>query len=259
MGGGTAEVLASSGDAWLGGDDFDSAIAAVLARQAGLPAAVAGEAGLVSAARAAKERLTVARAVNVSVAVNVGVNAPSLQGAGASDPPPLVVELTRADMNRACSPLFARLCAPLIKAAAACQIPLREPRGGAGRGAGGGGAESGDAAPAPPRRSRADASRPSLRGRRIDRVVLVGAASRMPAVASLVQEYTGLRPDQNSVRPEDAVACGAAVQAAILQGELEAYDVFTVLEAALIRGVMSGRGSQRQRRADKGGRRPRRP
>jgi len=44
-----------------------------------------------------------------------------------------------------------------------------------------------------------------------------------------------------------------------LQGELEAYDVFTVLEAALIRGVMSGRGSQRQRRVDKGGRRPRRP
>jgi molecular chaperone DnaK (HSP70) len=82
----------------------------------------------------------------------------------------------------------------------------------------------------------------------------------MPAVASIVQEYIGLRPDQNSVRPEDAVACGAAVQAAILQGELQAYDVFTVLEAALIRGVMREQGSQRERkrRAGNGGERARR-
>ncbi len=52
----------------------------------------------------------------------------------------------------------------------------------------------------------------------VDRVLLVGGATRMPMVWSLVANYTGLEPDAE-INPDEAVALGAAVQAAIIAGE----------------------------------------
>ena len=69
-----------------------------------------------------------------------------------------------------------------------------------------------------------------------------------PAVVGMLQELTGVRPDESSVPPELAVALGAAVQAGMLEGSVEQLDVFNVLEAALIRGVVRGQASQRQTR-----------
>jgi len=263
LGGGTAEVLGSAGEPWLGGDDFDAAVASMLAKRAGWPASAASDSRLVSKARDAKEQLTVRRAVNVTmpsrpvrsrgevaeeeVAAEAGEQGASAEPSTSSDDGAeqagvVVLELTRNDLNKACSTLISNLRTPLVRAAAACHIPLKEPRVGS--------APSASVASVA-RRTKAEASRPSLRGKRIDRALLVGAASRMPLVATLVEEITGVRCDMTSVRPEDAVACGAAVQAAILQGEIEQYDVFTVLEAALIRGVVRGnKGSQRERKEE---------
>ena len=56
----------------------------------------------------------------------------------------------------------------------------------------------------------------------------------------------GVRPDAASVAPEEAVALGAAVQAGILEGAIEQLDVFSVFEAAFIRGLAGG-GSRPQR------------
>ena len=47
----------------------------------------------------------------------------------------------------------------------------------------------------------------------LDRVLLVGGATRMPAVINMVKELTGLEPDR-TVNPDEAVARGAAIYAA---------------------------------------------
>ena len=53
----------------------------------------------------------------------------------------------------------------------------------------------------------------------INHVVLVGGSTRMPAVAEMVQELTGLEPSK-SVNPDEVVAVGAAIQAGVLKGEI---------------------------------------
>lgn len=52
----------------------------------------------------------------------------------------------------------------------------------------------------------------------IDRVLLVGGSTRMPAVWNLAGRYTGLEPDAE-INPDEVVALGAAVQAAIIAGQ----------------------------------------
>ena len=49
------------------------------------------------------------------------------------------------------------------------------------------------------------------------------------------------------MKPEHAVALGAAVQAGVLEGAISQLDVFNPLEAALIRGIAGGAGSKSQR------------
>ncbi|OKH21561.1 molecular chaperone DnaK [Hydrococcus rivularis NIES-593] len=53
----------------------------------------------------------------------------------------------------------------------------------------------------------------------IDEVVLVGGATRMPAVQALVRQMTGKEPCQG-VNPDEVVAVGAAIQAGVLAGEV---------------------------------------
>ena len=53
----------------------------------------------------------------------------------------------------------------------------------------------------------------------IDHVVLVGGSTRMPAVSELVKELTGGKEPNKSVNPDEVVAVGAALQAAVLKGE----------------------------------------
>ncbi|GIX46994.1 MAG: chaperone protein DnaK [Candidatus Tectimicrobiota bacterium] len=54
----------------------------------------------------------------------------------------------------------------------------------------------------------------------IDEVILVGGATRMPAVQALVKRLTGGKEPNMSVNPDEVVALGAAVQAAIIKGEV---------------------------------------
>lgn len=54
----------------------------------------------------------------------------------------------------------------------------------------------------------------------IDEVILVGGTTRMPMVQKLVRDFFGKEPNK-SVNPDEVVAVGAAVQAAILKGEVK--------------------------------------
>lgn len=53
---------------------------------------------------------------------------------------------------------------------------------------------------------------------KINRVLLVGGSTRIPRVAELIREHLFLEPAQE-INPDEAVALGAAVQAALITGE----------------------------------------
>ncbi|MEU6867032.1 molecular chaperone DnaK [Streptomyces sp. NPDC046876] len=55
----------------------------------------------------------------------------------------------------------------------------------------------------------------------LDEVILVGGSTRIPAVQTLVRRLTGGKDPNMSVNPDEVVALGAAVQAAVLQGEVK--------------------------------------
>jgi molecular chaperone DnaK len=57
--------------------------------------------------------------------------------------------------------------------------------------------------------------------RDIDEVILVGGATRMPAVQALVRRMTGGKEPNQSVNPDEVVAVGAAIQAGVLAGEVK--------------------------------------
>jgi molecular chaperone DnaK len=54
---------------------------------------------------------------------------------------------------------------------------------------------------------------------KIDKVILVGGSTRIPMVQKIVQDLTGLVPDK-SVNPDEAVSLGAAIQGAIIGGDI---------------------------------------
>ena len=55
---------------------------------------------------------------------------------------------------------------------------------------------------------------------KIDHIVLVGGATRMPAIQELVRSLTGKDPHKG-VNPDEVVAVGAAIQAGVLKGEVK--------------------------------------
>ncbi len=54
----------------------------------------------------------------------------------------------------------------------------------------------------------------------IDKVILVGGSTRMPAVVAKVKEVTGKEPFKG-INPDECVAIGAAVQGGVLTGEVQ--------------------------------------
>jgi molecular chaperone DnaK len=55
----------------------------------------------------------------------------------------------------------------------------------------------------------------------IDQVILVGGSTRIPAVQALVRRMTGGREPNMTVNPDEVVAIGAAIQAAIIKGQVK--------------------------------------
>src|SRR5256886_2628319 len=69
----------------------------------------------------------------------------------------------------------------------------------------------------------------------IHHVVLVGGATRMPAVVELVKDLTGGKEPNKGVNPDEVVAVGAALQAGVLKGEVK--DVLLVDVTPLSLGI----------------------
>ena len=56
---------------------------------------------------------------------------------------------------------------------------------------------------------------------KIDEVVLVGGATRMPMVQELVRKVTGGKEPNKGVNPDEVVSVGAAIQGGVLAGEVK--------------------------------------
>ena len=69
----------------------------------------------------------------------------------------------------------------------------------------------------PTRQAMADAG---LEPKNIDRVLLVGGSTRIPAVYEAIKKYLGKEPHKG-INPDECVALGAAIQAGVLGGEVK--------------------------------------
>src|SRR5256714_1440987 len=74
----------------------------------------------------------------------------------------------------------------------------------------------------------------------IDEVILVGGATRIPAVQQLVRRLTGGKEPNMTVNPDEVVAIGAALQAGVLKGEVEDVVLLDVIPLSLGLETMGG-------------------
>ncbi len=159
--GGVFEVKSTGGDTALGGDDFDRALAELLAKKRALTDEVLADPGrrraLLDEARALKHRLT--------TDVEAG-------------------ELSRAELEEAVAPILTRTAGPCRRALKDAGITPKE----------------------------------------LDGVILVGGATRTPAVRQFVKEMFQREPLAD-IDPDQVVALGAAVQADLLAGAGPREDV----------------------------------
>jgi molecular chaperone DnaK len=174
---GVFEVLATNGDTFLGGDDFDRKLIDTLAAE------FKGQHGLdLAADPVALQRLKEAaeRAkIELSSSLVTDINLPFI-AVGPGGPLHLQREVKRRELESLCKDLLERLDLP-------CRSALKDSR---------------------------------IEARDIDQVVLVGGMTRMPAVQARVEEIFGKKPSKG-VNPDEIVAVGAAVQSAIMGGELQ--------------------------------------
>ena len=79
-----------------------------------------------------------------------------------------------------------------------------------------------------------------LTPQQINEVVLVGGATRMPAIQQLVKDLAGGKEPHKGVNPDEVVAVGAAIQAGVLKGEVKDVLLLDVTPLSLGIETMGG-------------------
>lgn len=171
------EVLATNGDTFLGGEDFDMALIEYLAAEFKKDTGIDLHHDPLALQRL-KEAAEKAK-IELSSAQQTDVNLPYIT-ADASGPKHLNIKLTRAKLESLVEKLVERTIAP-------CKTALKDA---------------------------------GLSVSQINEVILVGGQTRMPLVQKTVQDFFGKEP-RKDVNPDEAVAVGAAIQAAVLTGEVK--------------------------------------
>ncbi|MEW5299539.1 MAG: hypothetical protein WDW36_002546 [Sanguina aurantia] len=226
VGNGTVEVLSTGGDAHLGGDDWDAAIVDFLVSTHLGPAGIDCTSPMLRAnLKALAEGAKMTLSMHESVVLRMPVGGP--KGG------PLEVPFTRDQFEKLTEHLWRRCRQPLDQACWQAGVDLGQAVGQL-------------EAKKETLRSRGvptwklDTLQPQIRPKRRDaltKILLVGGATRMPAVRRLILNMTGIEPMQGAIDPDEAVALGAAVQAAILQGDISNVMVMDQWQASLMRAL----------------------
>jgi molecular chaperone HscC len=183
---GSLEVKASSGESFLGGEDFTRAMAANILTSHKMPFERTEAAHPLLVARLLQQ-CEVAKC-QLSTQDSALVRFPNERGELPHDAPAITV--TRAELERWIAPTLARI-----------ELPIRRALGDA-----------------------------NLKPDRIDEVILVGGATRMPAVVRRLRDLLDKEPQQR-INPDEVVALGAAVQAGLVS-RLESVRDLVVTDVA---------------------------
>lgn len=69
----------------------------------------------------------------------------------------------------------------------------------------------------------------SIEKSKVDEIVLVGGSTRIPRIQKLLSEFFNGKKLEKSINPDEAVAHGAAVQAAVLTGKANTEETSDLL------------------------------
>ena len=182
IGDGTFEVLSTSGDTNLGGDDWDNHIIDWLVSQ------ISTQCGIYIDKNNPKDRPTLQRLrdeaekakINLSSQLETFISLPYI---GFKDGAPVNFEttLTRAKFQDLTADLIDRCRTPFEKALADAKLSVSD----------------------------------------IDDIILVGGSTRMPAVVDLVTRLNNGKKPNQSVNPDEAVSVGAAIQGGVIRGDVK--------------------------------------
>lgn len=177
IGDGTFEVLSTSGNNQLGGDDFDEVLVNYIADEFKKTEGVdlrqdkMSHQRLKDAAEKAKKEL--------SSTLNTNINLPFIT-ATAEGPKHLNMDISRAKFEELTAFLVEKTMEPTRKALADSGLSMSE----------------------------------------VDKVILVGGSTRIPAVQEAIKKFTGKEPHKG-INPDECVAIGAAIQAGVLAGDVK--------------------------------------
>ncbi len=190
------EVLATNGDTFLGGEDFDQRIIDHLVAQFKKDQGVdlAKDPLALQRLKDAAEKAK----IELSSSQQTDINLPYIT-ADATGPKHMEIRLTRAKLESLVEDLITRSMEP-------CKQALKDA---------------------------------GLSTSEINDVILVGGQTRMPKVQEAVKEMFGKEP-RKDVNPDEAVAMGAAIQAAVLAGDVKDVLLLDVTPLSLGIETMGG-------------------
>ena len=182
------KVVSTSGDTQLGGTDMDNAFVEYVEkefmRQTGID--LKKDTMATQRVREAAEKAK----VELSSTLTTDINLPFIT-ADASGPKHLTMTVNRAKLEELIGPIVQRCRTPL-------ETALKDAKGAFSK----------------------DGVQFSDNGAEIDKIIMVGGPTRMPIVQKFVEDFFGKKIERG-VDPMECVAMGAAIQAAIIKGEVK--------------------------------------